>query len=101
MRKTQSVLLLLILAFGSTVPIFGQETTGSIEGTVSDQQGARVTGAILKIEGNAFTRTEKVADDGFFRVLQIPPGTYKVSVTASNFSPWISEDVKVVLGKAI
>jgi len=41
----------LLLTFLAVIAAFGQETTGSIEGTVSDSTGARVPGATVKIEG--------------------------------------------------
>jgi hypothetical protein len=51
-----SALLLTLLA---VIAAFGQETTGSIEGAVSDSTGARVPGATVKIEGAAFSRTSR------------------------------------------
>jgi hypothetical protein len=78
---------------------FAQETSGNIEGTVSDASGARVPGASVKVEGSAFTRTATANNDGFFRILQVPPGVYKVTASASNFSGSIAEDVSVILGK--
>ncbi len=79
---------------------FAQETAGTIEGTVSDATGARVPNATVKVEGSAFTRTTTAGDDGFFRLRQVPPGVYKVTVGASNFSSSVAESVTVVLGKA-
>ena len=48
---------------------FAQETSGNIEGTVSDASGARVPNATVKVEGSAFSRTTISGGDGFFRVL--------------------------------
>src|SRR5215470_10905316 len=90
------VLMLTLLTF---ILAFGQETTGSIEGTVSDISGARIPGATIKVEGAAFTRTATTNSDGFYRMLQVPPGVYKVSVTASNFATANASDVTVALGK--
>src|SRR5262245_25350745 len=81
------------------VAAFGQETSGTISGTVSDASGARVPGATVKVEGAAFIRTATTDSEGFFRMLQVPPGAYKVSVTASNFASANATDVTVALGK--
>ena len=78
---------------------FAQETSGNIEGTVSDASGARVPNATVKVEGSAFSRTTTSGGDGFFRVLQVPPGIYKVTVGANNFSNAVAEAVTVALGK--
>ncbi len=94
------MLCAILISLFAVASAFGQETSGSVEGTVSDASGARVPGATVKIEGAAFTRSATTNNDGFYRVLQIPPGIYKVSVNASNFSSATAEAVTVLLGKA-
>src|SRR5688572_26867430 len=75
---------------------FAQETTGSIEGSVKDPTGALVPHVTLTITsagaaagdttttgtGSAFKRTVTTNEEGFFRILQVPPGTYDVVTTA-------------------
>ena len=94
---TMSLLTALCLALGSVA--FGQETTGSIEGTVADAQGGRVAGATVLVEGPT-TRTVTTDDDGNYRVVQVPPGKYTVSTSATNFSSDKRDDVEVTLGRA-
>ncbi|MGE0129590.1 MAG: carboxypeptidase regulatory-like domain-containing protein [Blastocatellales bacterium] len=93
------VLSALLLTLLAAIAAFGQETTGTISGTVSDVSGARIPGATVKVEGAAFTRTATTSSDGFYRMLQVPPGVYKVHVTADKFSGANAEGVIVVLGK--
>src|SRR5262245_8626516 len=93
-RLMLGALLGVILA---GVAAFGQETTGTIEGTISDASGARIPGATVKIEGAAFVRTATSDSGGFYRMLQVPPGIYKVSVTAASFASINVEGVSVVL----
>ncbi|MCI0486025.1 MAG: TonB-dependent receptor [Blastocatellia bacterium] len=99
-RVFGSVLFLFVFALSSISPVFAQERTGTIEGTVSDESGARVARATVKVEGPAFARSVTTSSDGFFRILQVPPGLYKVTVSAENFSPWNVEDLSVTLGNA-
>ena len=94
---TMSLLTALCLALGSVA--FGQETTGSIEGSVTDAQGGRVAGATILVEGPT-TRTVTTDDDGNYRVVQVPPGKYTVSTSATNFSSDKRDDVEVTLGRA-
>ncbi|MDQ3011308.1 MAG: TonB-dependent receptor, partial [Acidobacteriota bacterium] len=75
------------------------ETGGSIQGAVKDAAGASIPGATVKVTGAAFTRTATSSSDGSFRILQVPPGDYKVTITANNFSTGVVESVQVVLGK--
>lgn len=93
---------------------FGQETTGSIEGTIKDSVGALVPNLEVTITnakvtasettttgiGSGFKRTTTTNDEGMFRVLQVPPGTYDVVTTAaSGFGESRYENVTVAIGK--
>lgn len=93
------VLSALLLTLLAAIAAFGQETTGTISGTISDVSGARIPGATVKVEGAAFTRTATTDSDGFYRMLQVPPGVYKVTVTADKFAQASAEGVAVALGK--
>lgn len=90
------VVALMVLAAPNTS---AQETAGTLSGTVSDVSGARVPGATIKVEGFNYVRTTTTNSDGFFRVLQVPPGIYKVVITANNFSTATVEGVEIELGK--
>lgn len=92
----------------------GQETTGGIEGTVRDAAGAVVpnvtitvtaaeqsrTGTTTTGVASGFRRTLSTNEEGFFRLLQVPPGTYSV-VTAptGGFGEARYENVTVAIGK--
>ncbi len=93
---------------------FGQETTGGIEGTVRDSAGAVVPNVTVTISsakesltgttttgvGSGFKRTITTDGDGFFRVLQVPPGTYEVVTTATGgFGAARYENVTVAIGR--
>lgn len=106
---------MLLAAFGVfSTAAHGQETTGGIEGTVRDAQGAVVPNVSLTVTsaktsaavttttgiGTGFRRSLSTNDDGFFRVLQVPPGTYEITTTAtSGFGEAKYENVTVVIGK--
>ncbi len=94
---------------------FGQETTGSIEGTVKDEAGALVPNVTVTITnakasatdttttgvGAGFKRTIQTNEEGSFRVLQVPPGTYDVATTASGgFGESRYENVTVTIGQS-
>ena len=79
---------------------FAQETTGTIDGTVRDSAGAVIAGATVTIQGNAFSRTVTANDEGYFRVLAVPPGTYKVTAKANGFADSDATSATVTLGKS-
>jgi hypothetical protein len=95
-----SLLFGLALLVSAPAVAYGQaETTGIISGTVADGSGGRIPGATVKIEGAAYSRTLTTDSEGFFRALLVPPGSYKVSVSAKGFSGANIEGVEVALGK--
>ncbi|CAN5808777.1 hypothetical protein BH18ACI4_BH18ACI4_21920 [soil metagenome] len=100
MRTFKLVLFSLLLVLALTGISFGQETTGSIEGTVKDPSNAVVPGVSVTVVGTGYSRTVTTDDVGFFRVQQVPPGRYTVTTAAiSGFGESTSSNVDVVLGK--
>ncbi len=106
--------LLLSLVFCLSVTAFGQETTGNIEGSVKDAAGAVVPNLTLTITSargaatgttttgisTGFRRTITTDEEGFFRILQVPPGTYDVVTSASGgFGEARYENVTVAIGQ--
>ncbi|HUR99583.1 MAG TPA: TonB-dependent receptor [Pyrinomonadaceae bacterium] len=98
--------MLLIVSCCFTLTAFGQETTGSLEITTRDPNGAAVPNVAVTITSattgtTGFRRTATTADDGFVRVLQVPPGTYNVSAAATaGFVEKTIPNIQVSLGKA-
>lgn len=84
-------LLFLVL----TTIALGQGTSGSIEGTVIDQNSSKIDGATIKIENsNTTTGFEKIVtsdEKGYFIVDGLQPGSYKITVSAENFRSFSKE----------
>ena len=80
-----------------------QEPTGAIEGTVTDPQGAIVQGAALTVRNAAtnFARSATADDNGHYRISQLPPGTYEVKVSGTNFKTSVVSDVVVAVGQTL
>jgi hypothetical protein len=74
---------LLLLA---PVAVFAQ-TTGNVEGTVTDQSNAPLPGVSVELTSPNMqgTRTAVTAADGRYRFPAVPPGAYKVTATLSGF----------------
>src|SRR5215510_6813020 len=94
---TMSVILCLATA------VFGQRTTGDIEGKVTDTNGAVVPGISITVTGITvgFSRTVQSDGQGEFRVQQVPIGSYNVTTSAtSGFAAATVNDVTVTIEKA-
>jgi TonB-dependent receptor len=90
------LLLLSFSLFSSTV--FAQSTKGLITGTVVDAQGAPVPGAELKLAPLSIT---VVSDDqGAFRLPEVAPGEYTLTVSYVGFAPETS-DVNLTAGQTL
>jgi hypothetical protein len=91
----------VILCFATAV--FGQRTTGDIEGKVTDTNGAVVSGVSITVTGISvgFSRTVQSDSQGEFRVQQIPIGAYNITTAATGgFAAATVSDVTVTIEKA-
>ncbi|HET6978065.1 MAG TPA: TonB-dependent receptor [Pyrinomonadaceae bacterium] len=97
-----SALLMSFALFAGSV--FAQtSTTGSIEGTVTDQAGAAVPGISVKVTSPNLISAQTATTDqgGRFRVLNLPPGKYAVTVEADKgFAKFERADVEVNLSRS-
>ena len=80
--------LSLVLCFAAMA--FGQRTTGNIEGTVTDPNGAVVSGATVTATSvgstAGYNNTVTSGSDGRYMFTQVPAGTYNVTATATGFT---------------
>ena len=77
----------LVLLF--VCAIEAQNPRGSLRGTVTDSSGARVSAANVVVESAASSRKRETASNGRgeFRLDDLGPGAYRVTVTATGFVP--------------
>lgn len=95
--------LLISLAFVAVVVAQTQSTTGTIQGTVSDPNGAAVAGATVDIKNidTNFTRNLSTDEDGRFVALSLPPGRYTLTVSKQGFSTLVVERADLTVGQAL
>ena len=81
---------------------FAQDPTGAIEGVVTDKTASAIAGAKVVVlnPATAFTRTAATGPDGFFRIVSLPVGTYRVTVEAPQFASVVQEAVPVTVSQA-
>jgi len=80
-----------------------QITSGAIEGTVVDPQGAVVPGVSVEAR-NADTnlvRTATTGEEGRFVLLQLPSGRYTVTFTMNGFATLVQENIVLTVGQTI
>ena len=95
------LLALLVLATAISAFAQSQATTGNIEGTVVDPNGALVPNVAVTATNvdTGFEKTAQTNEDGTFVLSFLQPGNYKVTTEAvSGFAPATYENVKVTVG---
>jgi hypothetical protein len=100
-RQTISKLTVVVMLLGTTLVIHGivlaQETRGSIRGVVTDNSGALVSNASVKVTnvGTNVSTNVTTTSEGTYFVPNLPPGVYKVTVEQQGFRTAIRENVRV------
>jgi outer membrane receptor for ferrienterochelin and colicin len=93
---------LVLLAFIALVALpLAAQTTGGIQGRVTDDQGASLPGVSVEAKSVSLqgARVAVTSADGRFRLELLPPGDYTVSFALSGFSKQTQTAVAVALGK--
>ncbi len=78
-----------------SVNIFAQGTTGQLSGTVTDPNGAVVSGAAVKVKnlGTSEERETTTGDDGAFAFQLLGAGNYEVEITVTGFQRYVARAV--------
>ena len=102
MSKIFKLSFLCLLLLGLSTFAAAQSTTaGAIGGVVTNPNKEVVPGAAVTVR-NVETNKEESAttdDQGRFKVVNLQPGTYAVTIDSSGFSPYSNERVVVEVGR--
>ena len=89
----------LALAAGllATSSSFAQDTTGAIEGDVTDNTASAIVGARIVATNleTGFGKETTTNADGFYRLLQLPVGRYSVTVSDPQFAVLVRQPIQV------
>ncbi|MDH5468496.1 MAG: Plug and carboxypeptidase regulatory-like domain-containing protein, partial [Candidatus Aminicenantes bacterium] len=102
-KRLMKSLFILLLSVGLTAALFAQETTGSIKGTITDEEGNSLPGVSVTVSspslmgGLSYVTTET----GAFRFPSLPVGHYTVKAELSGFKTSIREEVIVRIGMVV
>ncbi len=78
-------LIVILLAAG----LHAQNSRGSLRGAVQDATGARVASAkiVAQLSGSSVQREASSEDRGEFRLDDLSPGNYRITISAAGFAP--------------
>ena len=99
--RTTAVFLILAIIF--CAPTLAQVAGGTLSGTVSDPNGAGIPQAKLEIKNVAtgVERTVTTNADGFYTTVNLLPGSYQISITATGFNSETRHGVTMTVGSQI
>ena len=96
MRAIAKSFALLLLAAATAS---AQSFTGTVSGTVTDEQGSALPGATVTLTGKGAPRTTTTDAKGEYRFTAVDPGNYTVSAELSGFRKKEIQNVPVSIGK--
>lgn len=101
MRTPVMILRVSLICLLFSLPAMAQ-TTSTIEGTVTDAQGAVIPGAEVKASGTplASERSATTNDEGFYRLTALPAGTYTLTVSRGGFATNTS-NIELTLNRVV
>jgi hypothetical protein len=94
------VLAVLVAASTAYAQGGGASSTGTIQGRVSDSQGAVLPGVTVTATSPSMpgVQTSVSSETGNYRFPALPPGTYSLAFDLSGFNPLKREGVEIRLG---
>src|SRR6476661_5217708 len=77
--------------------------TGTFSGQVTDPSGAAISSAEVKVtdEGTAIVTTKQTAQNGYYTVPLLKPGSYSIEVSAAGFSTAVRRDVGLQIQQVV
>src|SRR3989454_7894340 len=101
--KGASICVFATLTLALAVHAQTQITTGTIQGTVTDANGAIVPGANVEIKNldTNLSRSLTTDDGGRFVVLALPPGPYSVTVSKQGFATAVAGRLALNIRQAV
>jgi len=96
-RFKETICLVLIILLCAVATFAG--TTGKIVGTVTDEKtGEILPGANVIVVGTSLGASSDI--EGYYSILNVPPGMYKVKCTYIGYKTKVVSDVRVSIDKS-
>ncbi len=100
MKKFQFFLVItfLLSIIGVTM---AQSTTATLSGTVTDEKQAVISGATVTARNveTGLTRNAQTDGEGRFRFVNLPVGSYRLTVEATNFAKYVRDGIVLVVNQ--
>lgn len=91
-QKFSMFILLFVLTLCGVLQVFSQATSGTILGQVTDPQSGAIPNATVnaKNDNTGLTQNAETNDNGEYVLLNLPPGSYTITITKDGFTKAVS-----------
>lgn len=91
----RAAMFVLVMVMMSELPVAAQTTGSSLRGYVKDEQGGALPGVtVVATSPDMISPASGVTDhEGYYRLINLPPGTYTVTAELAGFAVFKREDV--------
>src|SRR5215472_11787794 len=98
MKAHGTLILACFIALGGLLTTRAQSSAGTIHGFVADQNGSVVPHAIVSIQntGTGLSRSTTTSSEGNYSFVNIPAGTYELTIEAVTFAKYIRYGIVLV-----
>ncbi len=97
------IVAMIVLCACAAIPAAAQQTTGNIQGRITDNQKAAVPGVTVtaKSAATGFTRSEVTDAEGIYRLNALPVGTYDIQAQLAGFGAYERKGVVVNVSQTV
>lgn len=100
-RRIFGFVFLTLISLFYAIGAAAQTTTASISGAITDERGAVVPNATVTARNvdNGVTRTIQTDGDGRYTLVNLPLGSYELTITATNFARYVQTGITLVVNQ--
>lgn len=100
-RAVVSIIMSAMILFALSVTVWGQQVTGAIVGTVTDQSDAPIVGArvVVTDQDRGFTYNSLTNSEGAYNFPRMPIGNYTVKIEQQGFQAASQKDVVIEINR--
>ncbi len=102
-KSLRALVLVIATALASSgVFAFGQGTSGSLTGQVTDPSGAAIVGATVTLTnlGTSYQQSEQSNGSGVYLIQPVEPGNYSLTITAPAFASYKQSGIVIHANEA-